>query len=828
MSNKESQNKKNAKLMTLSPKGGVYDPVVADEAERDALFTGNVQDGFKVRIASLGVTQEWNNGQAQWETQITTGNPATVGMQETYDVNPEINLDLQKPILINSQCPDGPTIDAYDAKAGGASDAFDNIQGWTFNVSETVFVNALTYVDANFTQPGVRDFTIYRKSDEAVIIKGGIFKTDPLVSGFRENTSITIVADNGFLFPGIDYVIAGPVPANESYLTTSTTTNAIINVIEKAEGPASSVPAFPQTFTPIADCPVAGGFRFQTVASMQNYVIDSMAFVQKMGSTGFNTMMLDGEFVIFGTSPSPLMQANYSSNEVRFNGTTKLNGVDNQINGFLTQTAGYSLFNAAQDSPAGGRFAVSTNATANAIFTDYDDDRTLVQHELRFTTLTPNTPLFTGPSGEVGTVDFTGDASSALNVLTLATVNANTGTLGGPGKSLQVDLDGKGRVTAASESVIPDTPLQLAFEAGNTIATDEVTSLTVKTPFPTFGSEQLGFTGGVSVSSDGVPTIYGWRFQITKRIKVKALGYYDANFTEAGSRDVVIYNYVGTPGPGTEATPVATILKTDPLDSGWRKKSIAETILEPGEYVMAATVPANENHFTGDTQVASPDIIPIGLAFYNNSPSLIYPVVYNTTSDQLTAGNMFFEAEELVDTDALVVNPVTNEIDSYRTLNMKSNSISNLNKIEGNLDVTGDTLIYSGDVVGPSYIPKNCLRAISDGAINTYDVLTASTTTPFRVVALPTGASDSTGVIGFAGSSAAGAGEEIIVYNASMATVQSDSISVIALSDPIEKSDTDVGRVQNTAVSPGTFGIAAEAAAVNTIFNIWISKNELF
>lgn len=144
------------------------------------------------------------------------------------------------------------------------------------------------------------------------------------------------------------------------------------------------------------------------------------------------------------------------------------------------------------------------------------------------------------------------------------------------------------------------------------------------------------------------------------------------------------------------------------------------------------------------------------------------------------------------------------------------------------LRTSSEYIRFDKQVVSASYAPCSTLRVIADGAIQVGAPLTASTSTAFRVVQIATGDPDSTPVIGFAVTSAAAAGDEIEVCAAQLLTVQMDAVDTAGPGDPVEKSDTTIGRVQSTPISPGTFGVAAETAASNAFFKIWLKRNEQF
>jgi len=143
------------------------------------------------------------------------------------------------------------------------------------------------------------------------------------------------------------------------------------------------------------------------------------------------------------------------------------------------------------------------------------------------------------------------------------------------------------------------------------------------------------------------------------------------------------------------------------------------------------------------------------------------------------------------------------------------------------IDITGDNINFTGNVVSSTYSPKFTMRVIADEAIPANAILTASNVA-FRVRQVLAGDPDSVPVIGFSLTASASPGDEITISGAAVETVQMDAIDSCSPGDPIEKSDITTGRVQSTAASVGTFGIAAESAVPNQIFKIWVRRSEQF
>jgi hypothetical protein len=149
-------------------------------------------------------------------------------------------------------------------------------------------------------------------------------------------------------------------------------------------------------------------------------------------------------------------------------------------------------------------------------------------------------------------------------------------------------------------------------------------------------------------------------------------------------------------------------------------------------------------------------------------------------------------------------------------------------KLKRKVSVESDNIEFNGAVVSSSYLPCTTMRVVADGLIAAGAPVTPSTTTDFRVIQILDTDPDTTAVIGFAVNSAAIAGDVIEICAATIVTVQNAALTVVDQGDPIEKSDSITGRVQASAVSPGTFGSAAENAALNATFACWLTRNEGF
>jgi hypothetical protein len=135
-------------------------------------------------------------------------------------------------------------------------------------------------------------------------------------------------------------------------------------------------------------------------------------------------------------------------------------------------------------------------------------------------------------------------------------------------------------------------------------------------------------------------------------------------------------------------------------------------------------------------------------------------------------------------------------------------------------------LEFSG-LIGASFSPKISMNVVADEAIAVGDILTASTT-DFRVRKVIASDPDQRGVIGVALTSAANPGDVISIDGARIVTCSTDTISTVSAGDPIEKSDTQDGKVQNSIESVGTFGIAAQSAGVSSPVKVWLRSNESF
>lgn len=396
-------------------------------AERDANFS-SVQSGFVIYNTDVNSLEVTNDNGATWQQSATMQDIDLISLNKAYESGEFIDLDLNNPVQINTLIASGPSSDSHTAADGLASNVNDRIEGFTFVPTVSIQITALTYTDVDFTLPGTRTVEIYRKSDQALMVTAAVAKTDPLVNGFRVNSSVTIITSNK-LELGIEYALSVVVPATETYLNTTTATDPLINVTEQADGPDTSTPQFPANFIATADSPKAGGFQFQQFVNEQNYVWDNEFFSQKFGSTTFNAGQGSGEFIINGSTIVSLFDVNYGTEEVRVNGITRLQE-PTYIDSFLR---------------------VNTNAATDAFVIDYDNDRISILPETRFLSLSINSLAFIGPDNQIATATLTGDITNSANVTTLATVNSNVGTFGDADNVAQVTVNEKGLITAVSD-----------------------------------------------------------------------------------------------------------------------------------------------------------------------------------------------------------------------------------------------------------------------------------------------------------------------------------------------------------------------------------------
>lgn len=664
----------------VSPVSGIEIPQVTT-LERDINLT-SVKNGFVIYNTDTNSLEVTNDGGATWQESATMEDLDLIGLNKAYLNGNEINLTASDPLTINAGDPAGPVFDCYTASNGAATNVVDRIEGYTFVPTVDINVTGLTYVDVDFTLPGIREINIYRKSDQVLIMKAGVQKTDPLVDGFRVNSSVTYVVSS-ILSKDVPYVLAVSVPATEEYLNTPTTTDALIDVIETASGPDSSTTQFPVTFTPVLDIPRAGGFQFQELTLVPRFQYQTGGYIQYSGSTVINALQDTGNFIINGDGLGNLVNVDYGANHVTINGQLTLESFVN-INSFITQTIGGCNFNALQNAVASTTFKINTNSTANAFVVDYDDDRILIQTEARFLPLTADRLAFIGSNKEITTTNLAGDVTTIGNTTTLATVNSNVGTFGDAVNVTQLTVNEKGLVTAVVDVPIsfPAISLQAAYDGGNIVLISDPDPFVVKMNSPQFGAEENSFSGGSTTSTNASDRIEGFRFSPDVDIQVNALQYVDANMG-AGTRETGIYTYVGTPGPGTLLAS-ALVAKTDPLVSGFRTKSITPIVLTAGQqYVIATVVPAGENYFISTDQVPSPNITTFGTADGPNSSVLVYPTAYNTTPTQLLAGGFRFQAEEIVESNAFSIDESDQQVNCYKDLDLNNNSILNLNSLNG-------------------------------------------------------------------------------------------------------------------------------------------------
>ena len=159
------------------------------------------------------------------------------------------------------------------------------------------------------------------------------------------------------------------------------------------------------------------------------------------------------------------------------------------------------------------------------------------------------------------------------------------------------------------------------------------------------------------------------------------------------------------------------------------------------------------------------------------------------------------------------------------SFNIRASNECNLNTPL--ITTTASKMQFGPIPVSPAYFPCTSMFAIAFAAIQIGAPLTQSTTA-FRLRQLTTADVDTLPIVGIAITAAAAAGDIIEICGATVVTVRLDSVSTVVPGDPIEKSDTTKGRVQDTAISVGTFGVACEAGNPNDFIKIWIRKSEQF
>lgn len=141
---------------------------------------------------------------------------------------------------------------------------------------------------------------------------------------------------------------------------------------------------------------------------------------------------------------------------------------------------------------------------------------------------------------------------------------------------------------------------------------------------------------------------------------------------------------------------------------------------------------------------------------------------------------------------------------------------------------TADRIHFNKEVISASYTPEITGLVVADGPIQIGAPLKQSPTTDFRVMQISSGDSSATGIIGFAVTAAAIAGDIIEISDFKIVTCQLSPTEACFPGEATRKSST-AGRIlaRTTLTSTGTFGSTAQTGVANDFIKVWIIHNEV-
>ena len=160
------------------------------------------------------------------------------------------------------------------------------------------------------------------------------------------------------------------------------------------------------------------------------------------------------------------------------------------------------------------------------------------------------------------------------------------------------------------------------------------------------------------------------------------------------------------------------------------------------------------------------------------------------------------------------------------TFNVRSSGFSYFDTPE--IRTTADRIHFNKEVISASYTPEITGLVVADGPIQIGAPLKQSPTTDFRVMQISSGDSSATGIIGFAVTAAAIAGDIIEISDFKIVTCQLSPTEFCSPGEATRKSST-AGRIQarTTLTSTGTFGSTAQTGVANDFIKVWIIHNEV-
>lgn len=203
--------------------------------------------------------------------------------------------------------------------------------------------------------------------------------------------------------------------------------------------------------------------------------------------------------------------------------------------------------------------------------------------------------------------------------------------------------------------------------------------------------------------------------------------------------------------------------------------------------------------------------IPTNMEIFVNNPDQATGCSLNLSSD----GSMqFLSAGIATSTRTLLCDFASN-------IRLASSEVT----LSNDLEIEGQETRHTGAVIGASYTPETLMRVIADEAIAIGDAVTASTTTDYRVVKVKSGDSNDVLVIGFAKTSSANPGDEILIAGAELSIALNDTVGALTRGDLVKKSDTVDGQIVKAVGPSGVVGLAAASAGVSSSVRVWHTRS---
>lgn len=248
-----------------------------------------------------------------------------------------------------------------------------------------------------------------------------------------------------------------------------------------------------------------------------------------------------------------------------------------------------------------------------------------------------------------------GDATlNSSGALTLATVNATPGTYGDNTHLVNFTVDGKGRITAASQ--IPFAGGSQSLDDTYNTGTDAIVQLIDGRPISFVNDTPTSTSNIIITQSTGTNTVannrvLGWTFISGVDINCTALQYDDALFTGSGTRETGIFVR-----STQELLVSVNIAKTDPLDGSltYRTKSLAVPLLLLAgiEYVFATVVAGGESNHVNNNATKPGFMSLTGTASLPASSSpipLSFPQSFAVSANTIFVGSFQYDTAAIVE-----------------------------------------------------------------------------------------------------------------------------------------------------------------------------------